>query len=279
MIAPNKIVQERQSPHSKRKWALAGIVCVVLAGCAWYFLSMRAGNVEHGTTDKPNRSAKIVEVAPSLATPVKKEEPKPEPPKADPNARPTKVGEVVNKYVMLPNGKIHYRRGIRKEERGGIDRSHPAAIFDHQTDNEFAVILTLNPGESLIGGPLLHGNNYEKAFLESLKNPIIVSKDDPEDVQSLKRAVIETRLELKKAIDNGEDIKKIVEESYAEAQRLSMYKESLRDEIRKAAEDQEMSDQDLDDMIKAANIMLESKGIAPMKFGILTRARLRNLKK
>ena len=265
-------------PHPLFKGVVAGVAVAALAFCVWYFLMRGTGNGEQGTVEKPKKQSKIAVVTPAPVAP-KPLEVIVEPPKVDPNARPTKAGEEVNGYVMLPNGKMHRRRGIRTVEPGGVDRSHPAAIFGHSTDNEFAVILTLQPGESLIGGPIRHGKNYEEMFRKSLETPIIVSKDDPDDVQALKRAVLETRLAMKDALDRGEDIKKIVDEAYVEAQKLSLYKETLREQINEAVRNGDMTDDDLDDLVSAANKMLESKGIAPMKFGALTRARIRNLKK
>lgn len=264
--------------HPLLRGLVAGVAVVALAFGVWYFLMRGTGNGERGTVEKPKKQSKIAVVTPAPVT-TKPLEVKVEPHKVDPNARPTKVGEELNGYVMLPNGKMHRRRGIRTVEPGGVDRSHPAAIFDHSTDNEFAVILTLQPGESLIGGPIRHGKNYEEMFRKSLETPIIVSKDDPDDVQALKRAVLETRLAMKDALDRGEDIKKIVDEAYVEAQKLSLYKETLREQINEAVRNGDMTDDDLGDLVSAANKMLESKGIAPMKFGALTRARIRNLKK
>lgn len=264
-----------------RPVAIAAIV-VILAAVAFLAVRWRTGNVERGMEEKAQKIPIARDKAPKVhqATAKPPASPKVEVPKpVDPNARPTKVGEELNGYVMLPNGKMHRRRGVRTVEPGGVDRSHPSAIFDHSTDNEFAVILTLKPGETLIGGPLRHSGNYRESFLESLKTPIIVNKDDPEDVQALKRAVIETRLQMKDALDRGEDIGKIVEESYVEAQKLSLYKDTLREQINEAFRNEDMTDQELDELIAAANRMLEDKGIAPMKFGALTRARLRNLRK
>lgn len=190
-----------------------------------------------------------------------------------------KVGEERNGYVLLPSGRLHRRRGIRVVKPGGTDRSHPAAIFEHTTDNEFAVILTLKPGETLVGGPMHHGDSYEEAFRESLKTPIVVGENDPEDVRSLKRAVIETRFRMKEALDRGEDIGRIVKDAYVEAQKLALYKDALREQVNEAVRSEDMTDADIDDLTTAVNRALESRGIAPMRFGALTRARIRNLKK
>lgn len=65
-------------------------------------------------------------------------------------------------------------------------------------------ILTLKPGLSLVGGPIRH-KDYKADFLKLIETPVIVHKDDPEDVREVKRAVIEARMFVKEAIDNGED--------------------------------------------------------------------------
>ena len=270
--------QECRKPH--RKALLPVGVCLiflvaVLIGI-WLAKKPNADSPEQRPIKKPSR---ISVATPSPATRVLPKEKVASKDKSDKPVGPQKVGEERDGYVLLPNGKMHRRRGVKTVEPGGVDRSHPAAIFDHSTDNEFAVILTLQPGESLIGGPLRHGKDYEASFRESLKTPIIVSEDDSDEVKALKRAVIEARLQMKEALDRGEDIKKIIADSYEEAQKLAIYKDTLREQVNAASNEENMTDEELDDLITAANQMLEAKGIAPMKFGALTRARIRNLKK
>lgn len=258
--------------------ALTTLVCISVGFAVWLWLTHSAtSKTQPEAANKGIAQAKIVAVTPSQPAQAKPKEPPEE--KSSVPLGPQKVGEVRDEYVLLPNGKLHRRRGIKTVKPGGVDRSHPAAIFDHSTDNEFAVILTLQPGETLIGGPMRHGRDYSQSFLESLKTPIVVSNDDTEEVQSLKRAVIETRLQMKEALDRGEDIGKIVEEAYVEAEKLSLYKDTLREQINEAVRNEDMTDEDLDALVSAANMMLEDKGIAPMKFGALTRARIRNLRK
>lgn len=268
----------RQGSHTMLIGALTTLVCISVGFAVWLWLTHSATpRTQPDVADKGISPNKIAAATPSQPTQAKPKEPPEE--KSSESLGPQKVGEVRDGYVLLPNGKLHRRRGIRTVEPGGVDRSHPAAIFDHSTDNEFAVILTLRPGETLIGGPMRHGRDYRQSFLESLKTPIVVNDDDTEEVQALKRAVIETRLQMKEALDRGEDIGKIVEEAYVEAQKLSLYKDTLREQINEAVRNEDMTDEELDALVSAANMMLENKGIAPMKFGALTRARIRNLRK
>jgi len=267
-----------QGSHTTAIGALAALICCSVGFAVWFWFSHSAtSKTPPDVADKGISPTKIVAARPSQPAQARPKEPPEE--KSSVPLGPQKVGEVRDGYVLLPNGKLHRRRGIKTVKPGGVDRSHPAAIFDHSTDNEFAVILTLQPGETLIGGPMRHGRDYSQSFLESLKTPIVVSNDDTEDVQALKRAVIETRLQMKEALDRGEDIEKIVEEAYVEAQKLSLYNDTLREQINEAVRNEDMTDEDLDALVSAANMMLEDKDIAPMKFGALTRARIRNLRK
>ena len=106
-----------------------------------------------------------------------------------------------------------------------------------------------------------------------------MSNDDPDDVKEVKRAVIQTRIELKQAIDRGEDIKIYIKSAYEEAQKLSSYKDMISDELRKLRDEPNLTEEDIDIFVEASNKILESKGIAPIKIGPLTRWRLLNQNK
>ena len=144
------------------------------------------------------------------------------------------------------------------------------AIFNHSCENLIAAYLTLTPGEGMVGTPIL-GERFRQQFLKSLEEPIIVSKDDsPEDAQ-LKRDMIATKIDLKARMDEGEDICKILSDTHKEVQDLACYKTLLQKEIRDAAKNPDMTMQDVDDLIQAANIMLDKKGIAPITLGPISR--------
>ena len=86
------------------------VVVAVAVGAAYFALRGGRGGQSPGEQPEPS-SGKIAEAMP--AVPPKAEESAPEVPKpVDPNARPTRVGEVVNGYVMLPSGRIHRRVGV-----------------------------------------------------------------------------------------------------------------------------------------------------------------------
>lgn len=136
--------------------------------------------------------------------------------------------------------------------------------FKCPTDKRIAVLLNTEPGTQIIGG-IPYDPNFTKQFKESLKTPIVIEPDDDEDAKALKEAVIETRKELQARMEKGEDIGQIVHDAQKELQDLGAYKKELEDQVRKIMSDRTMTEKDLDDCVGAANTMLESRGLPPMK--------------
>ena len=145
----------------------------------------------------------------------------------DPDVRPTKVGEEVNGYIKLPSGRIHKVKGVITNSSASVSHAK-YAIFDYHCENEIAGILSAVPGQGAVGTPVYNGK-FKKEFLESLKHPIIVNDDDTPEQAELKRAVIEAKIELKDALDRGEDIEKLMLDARKELQELSIYKLHLQE--------------------------------------------------
>ena len=64
---------------------------------------------------------------------------------------------------------------------------------------------------------------------------------------------------------------RILSDTHKEVQDLARYKSMLQKEVREAAKNPDMTMEDVDDLVEAANKMLEEKGIAPMKLGPISR--------
>lgn len=268
--------ESQKSAPSVLKGALALVLVVAVGALAYWFVvgeKPKELRVEPAHTDKLQQ---IAEVQPEVAPTPEVEAPTPKP--IDPNARPTKVGEEVNNYVMLPDGTLHKRNGLKVVNVSEWNTKSRYQIFDHFTDNEFATLLTVPPGESLIGGGVFPAN-YEEQFLKSLQTPIIISKEDPEDIQELKKAIIKTRMEMKDVYDRGEDIRQYVSEAYEEIQRMAAYKDDISAALKDYLAKPDVTEQDLDDFMTSANTLLEEKGIAPITMGPFMKARLLQMRK
>ena len=260
---------QNASPMAVRG-VVAGVVVVALAICTWHFLTGKSGGQE--SEDKLKKPSKIAEATPEPAKP-KPVEIEVEPPKVDPNARPTKVGEVVNGYVLLPSGRMHRRTGVITNSPAMRPKGK-YAIFSRNSDNEIAAYLSMTPGDTLVGTPRYNGR-FEREFLKSLEEPILISEDDSPEQAELKKAVVAARIDLKEAYDRGEDIEQIMLDTRSELQAMMRYKNELRQEFNKLRKGEDITDQDVEDLFNACNQMLEEKGISPMKFGPITRRRMR----
>lgn len=246
---------------------IAGGIAIAAGGVTFFILSRGEGVQE----SKAEQTKKVIaEVAPTKPTslPVAASE-KPKP--VDPNARPTKVGEMVNGYVKLPSGRIHKVTGVITNSIANRPKAK-YQIFERRCNNEIAAYLTIKPGDTIVGTPNYNGR-FKQDFIESLKEPIIVSQDDSPENAQLKRDVIAARLELKDAMDRGEDIEKIMLDTRAELQNLMVAKMELKHmffEERKNCK----TDQEVEDLFNACNKILEEKGIAPITYGPITKRNL-----
>ena len=250
-----------------------GITAVVLAITALGIWLLSSGGAHSG--DLPaKKSKRIEEVKPQIRSA--------EPPKVDTAATnapapaelpPQKVGEIRDGKILMPSGELHVIKG---EVTNTFSRSKGKwAIFNNASENVIAATLCTVPGETLVGTIRFNGN-FTKSFLKSLTTPIVVHEDDPDDVKALKRAVIEAKITLKEAYDRGEDIEQIIIDSREESQRMAQYKQQLKSNLFRVAKDASSSD-DVDDALKAANLMLEDRGISPIDPGPLTRIKMKLL--
>ena len=185
--------------------------------------------------------------------------------------RPSEIGEVVNGYVMLPSGRIHRRVGVVTNSIANRPKGK-YAIFTRSCNNEIACYLTLKPG-ALIFGNIQHDGRFTKDFLESLEEPIVITEEDSEKEAQLKRDVIEARLFLKDALDRGEDIEKIMQQTRSELQDLMRVRINYEKLFREQLKDCD-TEQEVDDLFRACNKMLEDKGIAPLTYGPITKKNL-----
>ena len=270
----NDNAAKRKNVQNRRKWIGIGVAAtLIVAGAGMlFFLYLSDGrNVEPEVDNVPKKSAPVEKPSPATSTSIQNPVPK-EPPKPDPNARPTKVGEVVNGYVLLPSGRMHRRTGVITNSPAMRPKGK-YAIFTRKTDNEIAAYLSMRLGDTLVGTPRYNGR-FKKEFLASLKEPIVITAEDTPEQAELKNMVIAARKDLKDAYDRGEDIEQIMLNTRAELQAMMRYKNDLKQQFNKLRREENITDQDVEDLFDACNQMLEKKGIAPMKFGPITRRRM-----
>ena len=245
-------------------WVLAiAVICVAIG--VWVFIP--TDGLPENDTDShtaPTKT-KIADAKPSISKarsdrgdvqqPIKKQERL----KSLPTQR---VGELRDGYRLLPSGRKHRVLGTIKAR----DTSNEwlEKTFPEPSDQLIAGLITIEPGESIVGNPESYYRNFAEQFQASLLNPIRIEKDDDQYTRELKEAVKTTREELVARLKAGEDIVQIMTETRKQYQELGLYRNELKDIVRKNLSDGEISAAEYEDLVKAANIMLEDRGSKPL---------------
>ena len=268
-----------QSPTAKSDnlgltYFLTFTVVVAIAAAAYFVLRGSRGGQSPVEQPKPS-GGKIAEVTPVAVT----------------NRAPTtpavqegkkieirKLGD--GRFMKYVDGKqawMYPRKSIDPPARtNGQNRvlSIEQRIFKYRSDMEIAGLLMAQPGDMAIGDPE-YDKFFKQDFLKSLVDPAFPRDGDTEEERALKKAVTEVKAELKERYDAGEDLAKIMYDARNELRELGAYKRELEEEVRKRAKDGSLSAEDIDDLVTAANVMLESRGISPIRKGGFLRHQLK----
>lgn len=248
-----------EKPSNKVKlgrWlATTGLTIAVLAGGAIYFLYYAHPKTEK--TDKQDKSAKIAEAQADLNA-----LPETEATKAPKPLPPQRVGEVRDGYRLLPDGRMRKVYGVISNKSPTV--SVAEKTFSNSADIELANLLMADPGDVMVGESEGIYDGFEKELREALREDIVFERDDTDFQRELKASVIELRQELAQRLKAGEDIVKLMEDTRNQLKELSLYRQELEDQVMNLT-DEELTQRDYEDLVNAANEMLESRGAAPLE--------------
>lgn len=149
-------------------------------------------------------------------------------------------------------------------------------LFKHGSEIHIATLLEAKPGNMIISG-FEYGPEFDKNFLESLKEEIEFADDDTEEERRLKEDVIAVKKDFVAAIERGEKPSQIMQEAREELIQAFQYKHNLEQQLMAIRQDPTMTEQDIVDAYDAANTMLERKGLPGFSTGVMKR-RLEKLK-
>ena len=262
---------KKKTSHSSpsKVFLIAASMMTIVGVAVWFFLSDETPKVEKPAPEKP----KIVKPKPPKEVKgVAVETPKVE--KKLPKWKyPVERTNELN-AVELRKWRAMHRPPPGYTNTTSLTEAPPKyAIFKHRSENEIAALLTMTPGETLVGTPV-YTKRFTDDFLKSLETPIIATEEDsPEDAE-LKRAMVETKIELKARMDAGEDLGQILLDTRREYQELARYKFMLQNEINEIKKNPDATIQDVEDFVTAANQLLEQKGIAPIKLSPISKRML-----
>lgn len=241
-------------------WGILVVIVACFAVGVWLMLpkSDAANEEAH-----PKKKTMIAEVKPDLSERGKSvaavKETKPEAPKPRP---PQRVGELRDGYRLLPDGTLHRVLGIITNTPPKMSLADKT--FNHSADVELGNLLMVEPGDDLLGSAEGMYKGFSKELDEALAEPISYDKDDTDLQRELKDGVNELRAELKARRDAGEDIEKVMEDTWNQLKELSLYKQELEDQVRQLSTE-ELTQKDYEDLVAAANQMLSERGIKPLE--------------
>ena len=261
--APGKLPPEAagRGRLPSRRLAAAAVLLVAVLGGAWWWLARTppapvppkvSAPVKEKPVRKPDPPKQKTDAAPAVATNgvavatnEVKEAAKPKERHDTVSIHTNNMGKVVEKWIGA-DGKLHMSvRYARKP------------VFDNASDDQLAMAVGGEGTREI--PPIPMAATSEQEFLESLKKPIEIAEDDPEEVKRLKQAVSEARAEMKALMDRGMSYR----EALAEHQRLVNENVDTRNQC--MAELKSLVDagdrEGAEHYLKTMNVALEQMGI------------------
>ena len=266
-ITEGKILTPKKS--FKLKYIKAVLIFIVLAlvgvlGAYYFFHQQKA-------IEKPVEEIKVKKTPPTPA----KASPKVVEKKIEPTVKEDRNSlEWLKKHdkryfvptdaVRRANGRLYTKDGVRILESLPARTIHAdkgqKKIFNHQAEKQIARLLHIEPGKFFIGNAN-YNERFIKSLQESIAEPTPISEDDDEQTRVLKEEVNAIKAELKARMDAGEDIVQIMKDSEKELRSLATFRNDIMKEVISARLDENVSEAEYQDYIKAANEMFKQRGL------------------
>ena len=154
--------------------------------------------------------------------------------------------------------KVKANAGIIGREFPNNKHKPKRKLFKHFSENYICGLMRTPLGMPIVQGRL--PKNFDEDFVKSYSDEIKIDPEDTEEDISLKQAMIEFKEEMKDQIANGASVAKMVLDSRDELNRLAEYRKNLMRTIADLRREG-ATKEELNDARKAANIMLDEKGI------------------
>ena len=270
-----KKVEEKGRDRQRKsylKGLLAGLGVVVGAGiAAWFVFS--GGETDTSPIQKKSARSAIKEMKPVAAvatnatravaaTNAAEVVSKPDD-GAIMTVGPHRIAEIVKVVTNADFNQVVLTVRTVDGKIGEVVRPARPPVFTHGTDQLLALTLC---HDSRVATPplpgLRNGNTHDQDFLESLKEPILVSKDDSEEVAEQKRTVREARKQIKDLMDQGYHFDEILDDY----ERLSSENREIRNKaMRELKEIHSSGDRESAEIYREKiNAAFETMGIDPL---------------
>lgn len=152
---------------------------------------------------------------------------------------------------------------------------NPFHFLSHPSERDIASLAKVEPGTFFLMQPT-YGEAFDNDFINAMLDKIEYSDDDTDEIREAKATVAELKKELaKQCKEEGRKPSEIMNEFAKTLYDLGQYQRQLENELNELHENPDLSDADVEDFFKAANKMLEQKGLKPMEIPNLAKRSIR----
>lgn len=243
------------------KGTLALIIVLAIGAGAYWYVTNVLPKAKESTEEKIDKKT-IAEVAPEIVERVEEVKVPEKPIRATKKGTPIpdKVQPDERGVLRYPNG----QRWVDPNDLHIVKHPEPRKIFKHSSENQIAVLLQLDPTRMapfLIGKRRPYGDRFVVDFNNSLADKIEINNDDSPEDRELKEAVIGAKQDLYAAMQRGEDVAQVMNDAQRELDLMATCYNDVKAEYQKMLRDENVSDDEVEVFVEAANKVLADRGI------------------
>lgn len=171
------------------------------------------------------------------------------------------INPFTGEEMMLTNRhkKVKANAGVINHESLSKNKHKPKRkLFKYYSENYICGLMRTPLGMPIVRGRL--PKNFDEDFAKSYKETIKVEPEDTDEDIALKQAMIDFKEEIRELIAKGASVSEMVLQSREEVNKLAEYRKNLMRTISDLRREGASKDE-LTDARKAANIMLDEKGL------------------
>lgn len=137
----------------------------------------------------------------------------------------------------------------------------PYDYFRHPSERHIADMLLTEPGTEFVFKPEF-GESFNQDFINAMLDKIEIEPGDSEEVRQVKEFVTNAKKEIAELVrSEGKKPSELMNEHATALYELGQYQKDLERTLLEAHRDAKQSDQDVEDMFRAANELRKKKGL------------------
>ena len=264
---PTKV--EPKKPSALRG-IIAGVVCVaVAAAVAFFVLSGKEVKPKAKVEKEPGL---IKEVKPAAA-PTNVEAPSaPSKKKWGKDWRQKQISMIEQKYgtnlTQDLKAALYY---LKNPPQKSFKPKTAYSFLRHSSERMMYSLLSAEPGAYMLE-PVRVGESFNQDFINALVDKIEITNEDTDEVRQIKQFVTDAKKEMADLVkQEGKKPSELLNEHAQALYELGRFQQNLEQELNAARKNADLSDEDVEDMFRAANTLRKQKGLAELPIPNLTR--------